>query len=481
MNTNVGLVVNQTTNTLPIIYDSWRNFTLNAHDILGNRGSFTYSVVAIVYSLSISAVVTWFLTIFVLTNYTIKPSWLLKSSTVLSSVYILLVVVKAITKLHNQQTNGYLSSPELLEYLNGANEINIFDLIVVFLLQINQVQVIMRIFLRQNDKRLTFFIGVAASVMSQAIWGVSKFHNFSPDDEAGDILPAFIYLVRIATSVCYAAIVSVFVLSKITYIIANKAIWLLSLLTVILIYSPVAFFVADVSNAFIYELSEFFSVVTYIVCVVIPWEWCNKFNLIMKAKEKEGILGRRFYEEELYELDRYEIFVEDNENEDNNDGDTEEEEPRNWNGGDHDVAAEGGPMIRRNGTRKVIPKYFDTSEESNSRKVIDALKTTKKTFLTITDGIIAAGFAIPRSVSVSTQNSEPRDRNVHLNDAHKLPINPTNNVRIELSNLDQNGAVQRTDGEDDDAMTSTQGRHRRNVFIYSRKEVVLGLSEDEDE
>ena len=62
--------------------------------------------------------------------------------------------------------------------------------------------------------------------------------------------------------------------------------------------------------------------VNYVIGVVIPWEWCNKFNLIMKAKEKEGVLGRRFYEDELYELDRFELFVEEQMPEDEDNGDT---------------------------------------------------------------------------------------------------------------------------------------------------------------
>ena len=110
-----------------------------------------------------------------LTNYTIKPSWLLKTSTILSTVYILVVVIKSILILHGQQRDGYLHGAKLLSELNDYNPIQIIDLIVVLLLQINQVQIIMRIFQRQKDKRMALLIGIVATLASQVIWAL---HNF---------------------------------------------------------------------------------------------------------------------------------------------------------------------------------------------------------------------------------------------------------------------------------------------------------------
>lgn len=454
LNTNMGMVIDQFAAPLPVVHESWVDYTRD-----NVRGSFSYSVLAIVYAILVSFVVTWFLTIFVLTNYTIKPSYLLRTSTFLSSIYMLVVVVKSIVTLHTQQRDGYLHGPKLLDSINNSLAINIIDLIVVLLLQINQVQVIMRIFLRQKDKRMTFFIGVVASIASQVIWAVAKFHRFDKDDEAGEILPTFIYLVRIVIGLCYAVIISVFLLVKINYIVANKKIWLLLLLTFILIYSPVAFFIADVANSFVYELSEVFSVVTYVVCVVIPWEWCNKFNVIMKAKEKEGVLGRRFYEDELYELDRFELFVE------------EETEEENGATPDADDEESGNNVSRRQKNRSLdsssdteespaIPKQARRESASAPPTVTPSgAKGLLRNFLALTDTIIAAGFAIPRSVSVSTQSSDRRPLNAHLNAMHT--------------------AFSHRDESDDEMDLGVQASNRRNLFVYSRKEVVVDFSEEE--
>lgn len=408
MNTNMGIVVNTFLRPLPIVERSWNDFTRH-----GPHGLFSYSVVLIVYLLSILAVVTWFLTLFVLTNYTIKPLVLLKLSTLLLLVYFVVTVVRSIVELHLQQRMGFLQAAKLLDKMNLSMLVNIIDLVVVILLQINQVQIIMRLFLRQKDKRMAFYVGVVASAASQVIWAVTKFHSFEKGDEAGDILPAFTYLMRIAMSVCYATIITAFLFLKIRLIAANRGIWVLLALMLVFVYSPVAFFVADVSSAWVYEMLEVFSVVTYVICVVIPWEWCNRFNLIMRVIEKEGVLGRPFYEDELYELDRHDLFMED------------------------PVATLAAPSES--------PKSVPREPHTIQRAVLYAMHT----FAAITDNIIATGLSIPRSVSAATPDqNEPTDfratRTGHL-----------------------------------DPASGNSRNHRRDLFVYTRKEVVVDFSDQE--
>lgn len=475
LNTNVGIIVNKFSNALPVVQASWVNFTRN-----DAKGSFAYSVVSIVYSISTLAVITWFLTLFVLTNYTIRPSLLLKLSTSLSSVFLLITVIKSIVVLHNQQRQGFLHGALLLDSINSSVYLNVIDLLVVILLQINQAQIIMRIFLRQNDKRLTFFVGVIASITSQVIWAVTKFHRFKDVDEARDILPAFIYLVRIAMSFCYAALISVFLLTKINYIIANRDIWLLSLLTMILIYSPVAFFIADVSNAWVYELSEIFSVVTYVICVVIPWEWCNKINVILRKKEKDGVLGRRFYEDELCELDKYELFVElDQDNDDDNDKKPDKNAPTNstqaqvLTTSDSDV-----------NTPILIDKQQNQKRSKKTTKLLASLEQATHVFLDLTDKIIATGLAIPRSVSVSTPsftgnagNDSPQDIGERMNTreaSSPQPTHTTDGPRVQHSNSSNNHL-----GIEEFNSGNENHNRRRDVFVYSRKEVIIDFSDDD--
>lgn len=439
LNTNVNMIMNVFSRPLPVVKQSWAEYTLHP-----NRGVFIYSVVPIVYSISISAVVTWFLTIFVLANYTIKPSILLKASTIMLLIYMLITVITAIVVLHGQQRQGYLHVPALLDHINTQTYLNAIDMLVVFFLQVNQVQVVMRLFSRQSDKRLIFLAGLLASVASQTLWSITKFHDFTTDDELGKILPAFTYLIRIAMSISYAAMFTAFLLTKLKTLFAHKGMWPLSLLTVVFIYSPVAFFIADVSSAWVYELSEIFSVVTYVVCVVIPWEWCNKYNVIRKMKEKEGVLGRRFHEDEICELDRFELFVE--EATDSESGDE----------GSHLVSHRSNDTALRSkhsvsGSLNLI---IDPTETPYTR-IVTGMWVLRDRFLDITDKIIATGLAIPRSVSVgSSTHNFHFDR--HGTDTVEEP--PTRSRTVAFA--DEN-----------------TGRHRRDVFVYSTKDVRINLDD----
>lgn len=446
LNTNVNLIMNTFSQPLPIVKWLWEKYTLHP-----NSGVFIYSVVPIVYLISILAVVTWFLTIFVITNYTIKPSFLLKMSTVMSLVYMLITVIRSIVILHNQQRQGYLHGTALLDNLNDQVYLSVIDMIVVFLLQVNQVQVVMRLFSRQSDKRLIFLVGVLALVASQTLWSVTKFHHFRTDDEIDKILPAFTYLIRIAMSISYAAIFTAFLLTKLKTIVAHRNIWPLLLLTLVFIYAPVAFFIADVSSAWVYELSEIFSVVTYTVCVVIPWEWCNKYNIIRKRKEKEGVLGRRFHEDELYELDRFELFVEEESESDDEGSERSELLP-------HESASTGRlSHLSHSGVSKV-PRANPPRELTYHRFVV-GVSLVRDRFLDITDKIIATGLAIPRSVSVGSHSVATPHFHFDMRGTDMAEM-PTRSRTVAF------------------AENEASGRHRRDVFVYSTKDVVINVDEN---
>ncbi|SGZ56783.1 CIC11C00000000560 [Sungouiella intermedia] len=447
LNTNVNLVMNTFSQPLPIVKHSWEQFTLHP-----SRGVFIFSVVPIIYSISISAVVTWFLTIFVLANYTIKPSLLLKASTLMLLIYMLITVIGSIIVLHGQQRQGYLHGAALLDHINQQVYLNVIDMLVVFLLQVNQVQVVMRLFSRQSDKRLIFLVGLVASLASQTLWSITKFHNFDNDDEVGKILPAFTYLIRIAMSISYAALFTAFLLTKVRTLFAHKGIWPISLLTLVFIYAPVAFFIADVSSAWVYELSEIFSVVTYVVCVVIPWEWCNKYNIIRKMIEKEGVLGRRFHEDEICELDRFELFVE--EESDSDAGDVGDE-------GSQLLSHRSGESTSRR-LEQNISKSLEMPHESTTtpyNRLVNGMWVLRDRFLDITDKIIATGLAIPRSVSVSSNNATSPNFHFDRNGSAEV-VEPSTRSRT----------VVFADGEN-------PGRNRRDVFVYSTKDVCINLDD----
>lgn len=501
LNTNVDLILNEFSEPLPIVKQSWEEYTLQS-------GTFVNGLVPVLYSISFLAVVTWFLTIFVLTTLR-KSSIFLQGSTAFALIYMIILVVKSLIVLHGQQRLGYFNGPDLMNQIANTNWINAIDLVVILLLQVNQVQVIMRLFSRQSDKRLIFLAGVSLAIGSQVLWSVMKFHPFPESKEAERIIPALTYLVRIATNIIYATIFTAFLLIKIKTVLANRSIWLITFISFIFIYAPVAFFIAEVTSPWAHE----FSVVTYVVCVVLPWEWCNKYHMIQKIQEKEGVLGRKFYEDEMFELDRLGLFVEEEEDEDeeedhddddshNNNSLTDNEESFDTELGSTDLEVSNSKQepssssISRQLTQGTGASFSRLAHiASNSRdhavqrtnshvafasmthgklqskgpsarsKIYKGYLSFRDSFLNATDKVIAIGFEIPRPGSKSssrkqTPNFQFERESIFEDEIHKSvfkrPPQEPGSSRPANSNAT---------------------RANRDVFLYSTKNVVISPEE----
>ncbi|WPK24889.1 hypothetical protein PUMCH_002188 [Australozyma saopauloensis] len=493
LNTNVDLILNQFSEPLPIIQKGWEEYTLRP-------GSFVNGIVPVLYSISFLAVVTWFLTVFVVTNLK-KSSLFLQGSTSFALIYMILIVVKSLICLHFQQRNGYFDGQKLMAEMTNTTWLSAIDLVVILFLQINQVQVVMRLFSRQGDKRIIFLVGVSAAIASQVLWSVMKFHPFEESKEVKRILPSLTYLVRIATNIIYATIFTAFTLTKTRTLLANRGIWLITVLSLIFIYAPVAFFVADVTTPWAHE----FSVVTYVVCVVLPWEWCNSYQLIQKIQEREGVLGRKFYEDELCELDRLGLFVEEENDDDfgshyevlsvnfdeshDNDGSSNTDMDQSTNDKPSDslsrqatinlqttaskFADKGirkGSAAQHNGSHIAFASLdhlnFRKSGVLTKAKLEGSFSKFKDRFWSATDTVIAYGLELPRPGSrASTFRQTPpsqsgRDslgeddhrRIFHLKRIHRKKTNVA-------------------------ATTPNPNRPNRDVFLYTTKNVVINADE----
>lgn len=456
LNSNVNLVMKIFSQQLPVVLQSWAEYSRSP-----SGGTFIFSVIPVIYSISILSVITWFLTIFVMTNYTIKPSLLLRANATVSSIYMLITVIKSIVILHEQQKRGYLHGASLLDHLNDLVYLNAIDIVVTFFLQVNQVQVVMRLFLRQGDKRMVFLVGIFASMCSQTMWGVMKFYTFKSHEEVAKILPSLVYLTRIAMGISYAAIFTAFMLTKLKTLMLHRNIWAISFLTLVLIYAPVSFFIADVSSTWVYEMSDVFSVATYVVCVVLPWEWCNQYNVIRKQLEKEGVLGRKFYEDELYELDKFELFV-------------QEESDDDIDRHDGDPSIDSRSVLLSVPTRQ--SRRSDNSNGGNKGRsklafLNESVNIAKNKFVTITDKIIATGLAIPRSLSTSSSGGILP--NAHLEMRSMGPIVE----RADDRNTGMEQPRMRHHGPRMGNLELGAVRTHNNVFVYSTKDVVIDMDD----
>lgn len=430
---------------LPYAASQWSQY------ISTETGSFKYSIYPLIYSLTVSTVMCIFLTVIVFTNHTQNPSWLLRAESALASTNLGILFVRAIVFLDKQHDLGYSSGEKLLESLQSDNVFSTIDFIVVLMAQFAQVQVIIRLFSRVKEKRVSFIIGGFLSICAQVIWGVSTFSKFDIDTDSDfSILPAFTYLLRIALAMMYCGLIIIYGFGRRSFIF-QKDIMLLTILTFLVINLQFAFFITDISNVWVSELSEIFNTTIYVSVTVIPWEWINRVHALERYQQTEGILGRPVYEEEYKDIARYEI-TDDNENmapRDNATSTTTNNHNNNNNNNNNNQNNGGDGQLgwkynthsdeTRHNTANNTPAIGEKAAFRIGSRIKHTLENTGNTLMYFTDQVIAYGLAVPRSVSVNSSTKRVEARK-------KRPI-------------------------------ITQGR--KEVFVYSKKEVVCDSDNDE--
>ncbi|KAH3683451.1 hypothetical protein WICPIJ_005570 [Wickerhamomyces pijperi] len=443
--------------TLPMISNDWIRFINN-----DEWGSFKFTVYSIIYSLTVATVMAIFLTIIVFTNHTQKPSWLLRLSSLMGSVNLTILFVRSIIYLEKQHTLGISSGVKLLDDLQSDQVFNAIDFIFVLLAQFAEVQVIIRLFSRAKEKRVSFLVGGALSLAAQIIWAVSTFSNINIDDEESNlsILPAFTYLLRIALSTVYSGLIVIYAISKRSYIF-HRSVVLLTLLNFLVINLQIAFFVTDISNIWVSELSEIFNTTVYICVTVIPWEWINRVHAIERHEQKEGVLGRPFYEDEDRAVIRYEI-IDDTElfsdDHGNNTGHLEEmahhEEQDHHHQQQQQIAGSASDDLSPP-SRIYTPFH----------KLKTSINTTTNTLLYLTDQVIAYGLAVPRSVSTDSTTITTRSRTPMAVVKHSKQ----SKIKGKFGKIIHGKNVV---GDSSSGDSSSNNHHRKEVFVYSKREVV---------
>lgn len=278
---------------------------------------FKYSIYIVVYSVTINFIIILFLTIIVFTNVPTKPSkkasYVLKTGALLASLNMLIFLIRVLKQTRSEyHFSGVVSSNSFYDLLWIDKVFPTIDLIVMLLLEISQVQIVVRFFERIQEKRLVLFVGIFLSVASQILWVISTYipRNYQDSDSALDILPTFMYLFRIALATCYASMVFFHILLK-KHICFRGRMILLTLLTILAVLSLPALFIFDVANVWMDDLSEIFTTTCYLASTVIVLEWTNRVHTIERKIQAASVLGRPIYEDEEqnFHVARYAIRI----------------------------------------------------------------------------------------------------------------------------------------------------------------------------
>ncbi|GMG55933.1 unnamed protein product [Ambrosiozyma monospora] len=296
---------------LPLFVQSWYA-TMRSEDSNDVDSRFRNSVYPIVYSVSSAAVISVFLTAILFTKHYLtayQPTLTLRMSCLLGACQLVAIYIFIMVTLANQLEVGQTSVRILIDTLLQSTGFNVVYLIAIFLALVAQVDVIQKMFPRKKERRVIQYCGYTLCLVSQIIWGLSTF-LVNPDvfddqsmdeimDDTMAILPAFMYLLRISISMLYSSLVNVYLVSKRT-LIFKKEVLLLTILMVVGINTSIAFFIADISNVWVSELSEVFNLTCYLVSNITTWEWLNRMAQLERHEQKGGVLGRQQF---FYDVD----------------------------------------------------------------------------------------------------------------------------------------------------------------------------------
>lgn len=261
-------------------------------DWVTREGEFASCVVPVMYTLATSSATCWLVTLVILGFQRRRPL-LYKFALVCTSVYLLVVLIRSIDILNQQFCSGYLDSVKLRYLLRTTMSINVLNLAFNTILYLAQVQITMMLFNRQKDKRLVLWLGVLLTIVAQTIWGISNFHPASSETS----LPAFAYLFQIAMGVLYTGCVLFYAITKHESTL-QPSLLLFSFLAVISAASPIILFIVDIANIWIVEWTDGISWFSAVLSLVTVCEWHERIYRLERHREKNGILGRKLYDDD---------------------------------------------------------------------------------------------------------------------------------------------------------------------------------------
>lgn len=297
-----------------VVEQDWQYYITSGDTM---NGSFSYGIYPVVLSFTANFVITVFLTLLTFINIKGKQyrhaSRLLKIGSIITSINIVIFVTRALKTLNEfHDKNGVATTQNIMTLFTSDLTFSILDLISVFLLQLCQVMIVIRLFPRDLEKRIVFFLGVSLVLVANILWAIPQFADSIHDKEQHwEILSPFVYLFRIAVAASYASTIIFYGILKRRFCFASSQMAILTALTALVVLLQPALFLADVSNVWLSGVGELFNTTCYVGSTSIVWEWLERLGLGERKEQAQSILGRPIYEDEQrhYHVAKYALRV----------------------------------------------------------------------------------------------------------------------------------------------------------------------------
>ncbi|QLQ80864.1 hypothetical protein HG537_0E02190 [Torulaspora globosa] len=294
----------------------WKSYT-TASSIEDLNGSFAYGIYPVILCFTANFVITVFLTLLTFINIKGKryryAARLLKIGSMISSVNIVVFVTRALKQLSKEhEAYGVTTTAGIMELFTDNMVFSILDLISFFLLQLCQVMIVTRLFHRNSEKRMVFFLGVLLVLIANVLWAIAHLAGSNREnDEHWEIMSPFVYLFRIAVAASYASIIISYGIMKRRFCFASAQMAILTVLTALVLFLQPALFLADVSNVWLSGVGELFNSACYVGSTSIVWEWLGRLEASERREEAQSILGRPIYVDDQrdYHIAKYALRI----------------------------------------------------------------------------------------------------------------------------------------------------------------------------
>ncbi|KAI9837342.1 MAG: hypothetical protein M1819_000416 [Sarea resinae] len=231
-----------------------------------------------------------------------RRPWLQKVAALTVAISLTIASADTFSVAEGQYDNGYMNANALRDEVAAGLEVRVVRVISDMFVWLAQVQTLIRLFPRHQEKLVIKWTGLALIFLG-TIFGILNSFVFDtyrsrPRDFA-DAIPALSYLFQLALSLLYAALVIFFSFSKRRYAFYHpkmKNVGLVALLSLTAILVPVVFFVLDVSKPNLASWGTYVRWVGAAAASVVVWEWIDRIEALEGDERKDGILGREVFD-----------------------------------------------------------------------------------------------------------------------------------------------------------------------------------------
>lgn len=268
---------------------------------------FFASITPQTFALAGATIASAILFILLFLSRTRKP-WLQKIAAFSMMVSLITYMVAAVNLLQQQYVQGRYDADDLRD-VNQDLPVMIIAYIASFFIYFAQVQTLMRIFPRKRDKVIIKWTGFSLIILTMLFCALYQFLQPAapPPPQRNmalqiflQILPPLNYLFSIALAFIYMCCVVYFGIAHRRVAFTVPAGIILALLSLGCITIPIIFFCLDIWAQFVAGWGEYIRSIASIGSTIIVWEWIDRVEeLESKRAGKDGILGRRIFEDEF--------------------------------------------------------------------------------------------------------------------------------------------------------------------------------------